>query len=67
MRGKYPNAVPLVELGAAPMKTKFGRKSKPVLKVVDWLNTAPTVVIEPPERQLPPPAASQNLNDDIPF
>jgi hypothetical protein len=37
------DAVPLVELGAAPMQTRFGRKSKPVLKVVRWLNTAPTV------------------------
>ena len=26
MRGKHPDAVPLVELGAAPMATKFGRK-----------------------------------------
>ena len=42
MRSKHPDAVPLVELGAAPMSTKFGRKSKPVLKVVGWLNTAAT-------------------------
>lgn len=67
VRGKHPDAVPLVELGAAPMKTKFGRKSKPVLKVVDWLNMAPAVVIEQPGRRLPPPAAANDLNDDIPF
>ena len=25
MRGKHPDAVPLVELGAAPMTTKYGK------------------------------------------
>ena len=53
MRGKHPDAVPLVELGAAPMSTRFGRKSKPTLKVVGWRTTAASVVIEQPERQLP--------------
>lgn len=67
MRGKHPDAVPLVKLGAAPMKTKFGRKSKPVLKVVDWLNTVPAVVIEQPGRRLSLPQAANDLNDDIPF
>jgi hypothetical protein len=67
MRGKHPDAVPLVELGAAPMSTRFGRKSKPVLKVVGWWNTAASVVIEQPERQLPPPTAAQELDDEIPF
>jgi hypothetical protein len=28
--------VPIVELHAAPMLTKFGRKSRPWFKVVDW-------------------------------
>jgi hypothetical protein len=64
IRGKYSEAVPLVELGAAPMRTKYGSRSKPVLKVIDWLNTAP-VVIEEPERQLAPPTAA--MDDDIPF
>ena len=41
MRSKYPDAVPLVELGAAPMSTKYGRKSKPTLKVIRWLHTRP--------------------------
>ena len=36
--GQAPDAVPLVELGAAPMSTKYGRKSKPMLKVVGWRN-----------------------------
>jgi hypothetical protein len=67
MRSKHPDAVPLVELGAAPMSTRFGRKSKPTLKVVGWRTTTASVVIEQPERQLPPPTAAQDLDDDIPF
>ena len=44
MRSKHPNAVPLVELGAAPMRTKHGWKSKPVVRVVGWKNTAVNVM-----------------------
>jgi len=67
MRGKHPDAVPLVELGAAPMKTKFGNKSKPTLKVVGWQTTEASVVIEQPK--LPPIAKdrSSDMDDDIPF
>jgi len=36
MRTAHPHALPVVELQAAPMATRFGRKSKPVFKVVDW-------------------------------
>ncbi len=78
MRGKYPDAVPVVELGAAPMSTRFGRKSKPTLKVVDWRTTGASVVIEQPERQLPSPTKAattapvaaehfHDMDDDIPF
>jgi hypothetical protein len=67
MRSKHPDAVPLVELGAAPMSTRFGRKSKPTLKVVDWRTTVASLVIEQPERQLPPPTAVSDLDDEIPF
>jgi hypothetical protein len=71
MRDKHPHAVPLVELGAAPMSTKFGRKSKPVLKVVGWLNTDPDppTVIMPPQQPppLPPPTVAEELDDAISF
>jgi len=67
MRSKYPDAVPLVELGAAPMSTRFGRKSKPTLKVVDWRTTVASLVTEQPERQLPSPTAVSDLDDEIPF
>jgi hypothetical protein len=36
-----PGAVPLVELQAEPHQTKYGRKSKPVFKVIDWRSGAP--------------------------
>jgi hypothetical protein len=43
MRFAQPGAVPVVELQAAPMLTKFGKKSKPWFKVVDWrFPSAPT-------------------------
>jgi len=67
MRSKHPDAVPLVELGAAPMSTRFGKKSKPTLKVVGWRTTAASVVIEQPERQLPPPTAAREMDDESPF
>jgi hypothetical protein len=31
-----PNLVPLVELSAEVMPTKFGKKSKPLFKVIEW-------------------------------
>jgi hypothetical protein len=67
MRGKHRDAVPLVELGAAPMSTRFGRKSKPTLKVVGWQTAAASVVIEQPK--LPPATVdrSSDMDDDIPF
>jgi hypothetical protein len=36
VRYSRPGAVPVVELHAAPMLTKFGKKSKPFFKVIDW-------------------------------
>ena len=78
MRSKHPNAVPLIELGAAPMRTKHGWKSKPVLKVISWRAAAVSVVIEQPERLLPAPVTTvtsapvagkpiDDMDDDIPF
>jgi hypothetical protein len=41
MRGTHPDAAPIVELRATEWPTKFGRKSKPWLKVVGWKNAGP--------------------------
>jgi hypothetical protein len=69
MRGKHRDALPLVELGAAPMSTRHGRKSKPTLRVVGWQTAAASIVIEQPEPQLPPAVAAKPIDDmdDIPF
>ena len=38
MRSAPPDAAPIVELRAAEMPTKHGKKSKPVFKIVGWKN-----------------------------
>jgi hypothetical protein len=42
VRYSRPGAVPIVELHAAPMLTKYGKKSKPFFKVVDWRGGLPS-------------------------
>ena len=55
MRTTYPDAAPIVELRAVEMPTRFGRKSKPALKVVGWknANARPTETAKPVERIRP--------------
>jgi hypothetical protein len=36
MRTAHPNAMAVVALDAAPMATRYGRKSKPILRIVGW-------------------------------
>ena len=62
MRFAQPGAVPVVELQAAPMLTKFGKKSKPWFKVVDWRFASP-----PAEPELPrlPSGAAKAIADEI--
>ena len=57
----HPHAVPIVELGAEPMQTRYGRKSKPVLQVVGWMHDEP---IEPEKRAA---ARKADMDDDCPF
>jgi hypothetical protein len=69
MRYAKKGAIPIVELHAAEMKTKFGKKSKPILKVVDWRypdgselpdqTARPAITREPPK--------NGDMNDEIPF
>jgi hypothetical protein len=58
MRRVHRDAVPIVELQAAEMPTKFGRKSKPVLKIVGW-KTSDAEKAAPVERQISPKQAKQ--------
>jgi hypothetical protein len=64
MRSVHPNAMPVVALEAAPMATRFGRKSKPVLKITGWKaigNKAPEL------EHLPPLTVEQELDDECPY
>jgi type II secretory pathway pseudopilin PulG len=63
MRCGKPDAVPLVELCASPMVTKFGRKSKPHLKVINWRNTGAESVEEISDRT----ESERALDDFLPF
>jgi len=49
MRSAHPKALPVVALEAAPMQTRFGRKSKPVFRIVDWKATGTGVWEQPQE------------------
>jgi hypothetical protein len=75
MRAAHPGAVPVVELHAAPMLTKFGRKSRPWFKVVDWRRggdgaSSPSNGGKPPQLEHQSNAAAetaQALDDEVPF
>ena len=71
MRSVRADAVPIVELQAAEMPTKYGRKSKPVFKVIGW-KSADGDKPAPIERQIPARQAEQEvhrseMDDEIPF
>jgi hypothetical protein len=71
MRTVHPDAVPIVELRAAKMRTQHGPKSKPVFKIVAW-KTADTAATVPAERQITAQKAKQEvddreMDDEIPF
>ena len=61
--------MPLVELGAAPMQTKFGKKSKPVFKVVGWKRGGESEAVPLIENKKPSAAAktAELIADEIPF
>jgi hypothetical protein len=72
MRTVHPDAVPIVELRAAEMPTKFGRKSKPVFKVVGWRTASGGSEPAPVERQITAKQAKaevdeREMNDEIPW
>lgn len=57
MRMAHPNITPVVSLEAAPMITRFGKKSKPVFRIVDWKAAGSGVREEP--KQLPAQAPEE--------
>jgi hypothetical protein len=71
MRSVHADAVPIVELCAAEMPTKYGRKSKPMFKIVEW-KTADAEQPAPVERQITLQKAKQevarnDMDDEVPF
>jgi hypothetical protein len=74
MRTVHPDAVPIIELRAAEMLTKFGRKSKPVFKIIGW-KSADTNKPLPVERQVTKreakaaeeEASRREMDDEIPY
>jgi hypothetical protein len=79
MRYAHPGAVPIVELGWAPMQTKFGRKSRPIFRVVAWKKGGPAPEEAPRIEHKPGPnkyaeakgrastTTEEALEDAIPF
>jgi hypothetical protein len=71
MRSVRPDAVPIVELQAVEMPTKYGRKSKPAFKIVGW-KSADGDKPAPVERQITARQAKREIDqsemdDSIPF
>jgi hypothetical protein len=73
MRYARPGESPLVELHAEPWLTKFGRKSKPFFKVIDWhggephRHAAADLAVEAPRQRRSNPVPSSSMNDEIAF
>jgi hypothetical protein len=66
-RTRHQNVVPRVVLDAAKMRTRFGVKLRPDIRIVDWLDLSGAPVAEAP--QLPKveePSIREDLNDEIP-
>jgi hypothetical protein len=70
MRTVHPDAVPVVELNAADMPTKYGKKSRPIFRIIGWRTACGTAPIE--QKQISARAAEQQvaereMDDGIPF
>jgi hypothetical protein len=72
MRSVHLDAVPIVELRAAEMPTRHGRKSKPVFKIVGWKTADNNQQPAPAERQITAKqavreVAHHEMDDEIPL
>ena len=77
VRYANPGASPVVELHAEPWMTKFGRKSKPLFKVIGWRDSGPDVTDRHgvgPHSRGPTPVlveasaiTSKSMDDELPF
>jgi hypothetical protein len=60
MRAARPGAVPVLEPDSADMETRYGRKSRPVLRIVGWRGGEELA-------QIQRPTTSELLADEVPF
>jgi hypothetical protein len=72
MRYARSGASPLVELHAEPWLTKFGRKSRPFFKVIDWRGGEPNRHGGRPRKGGPTPAMVEgptvrSIDNEVPF
>jgi hypothetical protein len=69
LRGE--NVVARVELGTAPMKTRFGMKKRPDFKILEWVDLnsgTPLPATDAPQLQkVEEPTVAEDLNDEIPW
>jgi hypothetical protein len=69
LRGDH--VLPIVKLGATPMKTKFGVKQRPHFEVIEWCEFgASGIATEPNKRIGSPvtqPTAAEFIDDELPF
>lgn len=63
MRRVRPGAVPEIELRSAPMKTRYGIRTKPDFPIVGWRGGDDTMLA----KQLPTPSTEELLSDEIPY
>lgn len=61
MRSAHPDAMPIVALEAAPMMTRYGRKSKPTFKIVGWK------AIDGKVREVRQLTSAQEMDDECPW
>jgi hypothetical protein len=64
MRSMHADAMPVVALEAAPMQTRYGRKSKPAFRITGWKSAnGETREV----RQLPPQTRAAEMDDGVPW
>jgi hypothetical protein len=67
IRFAQPNAVPLVKLGSAPFKTRYGVKERPNFEVVEWRNKGSDQAQQQLAEDRDENAFGVPFDDDIPW